>query len=156
MNKSITLVRLTKLRRQWKRQGRKVVFTNGCFDILHRGHVEYLRKAKKLGDILIVGLNSDRSVRALKGPGRPLQPQEDRAAILSALSAVDYVVIFNDLTPRKLIETLKPDVLAKGADYRQSEIVGADVVKSYGGRVVRVPLFKGKSTSDLLRQVKKL
>ncbi len=136
-----------------RRQRRKVVFTNGVFDILHRGHVAYLAKAKSFGDVLIVGLNSDRSVRKLKGPERPLQKQADRAAILSALKAVDYVVVFGEETPGKLIREIKPDVLVKGADYKISEIVGARFVKANGGSVRRVRLTAGRSSSNLLRKL---
>lgn len=127
-----------------------IVFTNGVFDILHRGHVEYLAKAKKLGDVLIVGLNSDASVRRLKGEGRPLQKQNDRAIILLALEAVDYVVFFSENTPDKLIKQVKPDILVKGADYKISEIVGGDFVKSYGGKVKRISLTRGRSTSSII------
>jgi rfaE bifunctional protein nucleotidyltransferase chain/domain len=134
-----------------RRAGRKVVFTNGVFDIIHRGHVEYLAKAKSFGDVLIVGLNTDASVRRLKGKGRPIQPQSDRAAILLALKSVDCVVLFSDDTPARLIERVRPDVLVKGADYSLTEIVGAKQVKSYGGSVKRVRLIKGRSTSVLLR-----
>jgi len=136
-----------------RRQHRKVVFTNGVFDVLHRGHVTYLAKAKAFGDILVVGLNSDKSVRRLKGPGRPLQKQGDRAAILSALRAVDYVVVFGEETPGKLIREIKPDVLVKGADYKISEIVGASFVKSIGGSVRRVRLTPGRSSSNLLKKL---
>ena len=127
-----------------------IVFTNGVFDILHRGHVEYLAKAKKLGDVLIVGLNSDASVRRLKGEGRPLQKQNDRAIILLALEAVDYVIFFSENTPDKLIKQVKPDILVKGADYKISEIVGGDFVKSYGGKVKRISLTRGRSTSSII------
>ena len=138
-----------------RRRGKKIVFTNGVFDLLHRGHVTYLARARSYGDVLIVGLNSDRSVRRIKGPDRPLQKQADRAAILLALEAVDYVVIFGEETPQKLIEQIKPDVLVKGADYRLSEIVGAEFVKARGGQVRRIRLTAGRSTSDLLRRLKK-
>ncbi|MBU8933593.1 MAG: D-glycero-beta-D-manno-heptose 1-phosphate adenylyltransferase [candidate division Zixibacteria bacterium] len=137
-----------------KRKRHTIVFTNGVFDILHRGHVEYLARAKKLGDILIVGLNSDASVRRLKGQSRPLQRQQDRAAILLALRAVDYVVVFGEDTPDKLIQSVKPDILAKGADYKLSEIVGAEFVKSYGGKVRRIRLTKGQSTSRIIKHTK--
>ena len=136
-----------------RRQKNKIVFTNGVFDILHRGHVDYLAKARSFGDLLIVGLNSDRSVRRLKGAGRPLQKQTDRAAILLALESVDYVVIFGEETPDRLIRQVKPDVLVKGADYGISEIVGADFVKSHGGSVRRVRLTKGRSTSGIIEKL---
>ena len=137
-----------------RRKHLTIVFTNGVFDILHRGHVEYLARAKKCGEVLIVGLNSDSSVRRLKGPLRPLQKQRDRAAVLLALEAVDYVIIFGEDTPEELIQSVKPDVLVKGADYKISEIAGAQFVKSYGGEVKRIRLTKGQSTSDILKRVR--
>lgn len=136
-----------------RRTGKKIVFTNGVFDILHRGHVTYLQKAKSFGDVLIVGLNSDRSVRRLKGAGRPIQKQADRAAVLLALRSVDYVVVFGEDTPDRLIKQVRPQVLVKGADYRLSEIVGADFVKAHGGQVRRVRLTPGRSTSAILKKL---
>jgi D-beta-D-heptose 7-phosphate kinase/D-beta-D-heptose 1-phosphate adenosyltransferase len=141
------------LGRRLRRRKQKIVFTNGVFDILHRGHVGYLAKARSFGDCLIVGLNSDRSVRRLKGKNRPLQSQRDRAEILLALRSVDYVVVFGEDTPDKLIRQIKPDILVKGADYRISEIAGAEFVKSYGGKVRRVRLTPGRSTSQLQRKL---
>lgn len=138
------------------RKGRKVVFTNGCFDVLHSGHVRYLKKARSLGDLLIVGLNSDASVRKIKGKGRPILPEAERAEILSALEAVDYLVLFNDATPEKLIRKIVPDVLAKGADWKEDDIVGSDVVKAAGGKVARVRLVKGKSTTNIIAKIQKL
>jgi D-beta-D-heptose 7-phosphate kinase/D-beta-D-heptose 1-phosphate adenosyltransferase len=132
------------------RQGKRVVFTNGCFDLIHSGHVLYLDSARKLGDFLIVGLNGDKSVKRLKGPNRPLMPFKERALLLSYLTPVDMVVKFDDDTPLKLINKLRPDILAKGADYKISEIVGAAEVKSWGGQVRRIRLVKGKSTSRLI------
>lgn len=140
---------------KYRRQKKRIVFTNGVFDILHRGHVDYLSKAKSFGDILIVGLNSDSSVRKIKGPSRPINKQADRAYILLALKAVDLVVIFSEETPQKLIEQINPDVLVKGADYKISEIVGADFVKANGGSVRRVPLTKGRSTTGIIKALKK-
>ncbi|PIQ87228.1 MAG: D-glycero-beta-D-manno-heptose 1-phosphate adenylyltransferase [Candidatus Omnitrophica bacterium CG11_big_fil_rev_8_21_14_0_20_45_26] len=137
-----------------RRQKKKVVFTNGCFDVLHVGHVRYLSKAKEFGDVLIVGLNSDRSIRQLKGPGRPINRLSARAEVLAGLSSVDLIVAFNDKTPQALIRFLKPDVLVKGADYRIKEIAGAREVTASGGRVRRVPLVKGFSTSTLIRRAK--
>ena len=139
--------------RQLRRQGRRVVFTNGCFDLLHVGHVSLLEQAKGLGDVLIVALNSDRSVRALKGPARPVVRQDDRALVLAALSCVDYVTIFDERTPQRLITELKPDVLVKGADWSAQEIVGAEVVRRSGGRVVRVQLVNGYSTTKLVQRI---
>ena len=139
------------IRTQARTAGRTVVFTNGVFDLLHRGHVEYLQKARALGDILIVGLNSDASARRIKGERRPLCPQDDRVAVLSALACVDHVVLFNQDTPRELIESLVPDVLVKGADYSVETIVGADTVLKNGGRVVPIELTPGKSTTELIK-----
>jgi len=136
-----------------KLEGKKVVFTNGCFDILHRGHVACLEQAKRFGDVLVVGLNSDESVRRLKGPGRPFLGQEDRAAVLSALCCVDYVCIFERDTPLDLIVELRPDVLVKGADYRESEVVGAKEVSSWGGEVRLVELVPGVSTSEIAKRI---
>ena len=130
-----------------------LVFTNGCFDILHRGHVEYLSLARRLGDALVVGLNTDRSVRANKGPGRPINAEEDRAVVLAALEAVDAVVLFDDDTPLHLIQALQPDVLVKGGDYRPDEIVGGDVVVARGGRVVVAPLLPGRSTTEIVNRM---
>lgn len=136
---------------QWKDM--KVVFTNGCFDILHRGHVEYLAKAADLGDILVVGLNTDASVRRLKGEGRPVNNQEARALVLASLSFVDAVVLFDDDTPYNLIKTLRPDVLVKGADYQPEDIVGYDIVTSYGGTVTTIPLVEGYSTTNFIERL---
>lgn len=133
--------------------GQKMVFTNGCFDLLHAGHVDYLEKARSLGDFLVVGLNSDASVRALKGKGRPVTPVDQRARILAALGCVDAVVIFDALTPIRLIEALSPDVLVKGADWKEDEIVGADHVRSRGGKVDRIPFEHDISTSRILRTI---
>lgn len=149
----ITRADIARLTARLRRAGKKIVFTNGVFDILHRGHVEYLGKAKSFGDVLIVGLNGDASVRRIKGRRRPLQNQKDRAIILLALHAVDYVVLFSEDTPDKLIRQVRPDVLVKGADYKISEIVGADFVRSYGGIVRRVKLTKGSSTSTIIRKL---
>jgi rfaE bifunctional protein nucleotidyltransferase chain/domain len=129
-----------------------LAFTNGCFDILHRGHVEYLTFARSLADMLVVGLNSDDSVRGLKGAGRPLNAGEDRAIVLAGLEAVDYVVVFDEDTPRDLIRDLLPDVLVKGADYTVDQVVGATEVQAAGGRVVLAPLTPGRSTTDLIRR----
>ncbi len=133
---------------QWKDM--KVVFTNGCFDILHRGHVEYLAKAADMGDVLVVGLNTDASVRRLKGEGRPINNEEARALVLASLSFVDAVVLFDEDTPLELIKAVHPDVLVKGADYKPEEIVGYDFVTSYGGTVATVPLVEGYSTTSIV------
>ena len=126
-----------------KQRNRKLVFTNGCFDLLHRGHVELLASAGRLGDTLVVGLNSDSSVREIKGVGRPLIDQDDRAFVLLQLRSVDYVTIFDEETPLEVIEALRPDVLVKGAEYGKGEIVGESFVEGYGGRVVRLVIIKG-------------
>jgi len=136
-----------------KKNGKKIVFTNGCFDIIHKGHIEYLQKAKALGDILVIGLNSDESVRRLKGPERPVMPEEDRAYILSHIVGVDVVCVFNEDTPHKIIKTLVPDILVKGAEYELHEIVGRDVVEGAGGKVVRVPMIEGRSTRNLIKKI---
>jgi D-beta-D-heptose 7-phosphate kinase/D-beta-D-heptose 1-phosphate adenosyltransferase len=133
--------------------GKKIVFTNGCFDILHFGHVDYLRRAASLGDIMVVGLNSDASVRRLKGPRRPVNAEEDRALLLAALEFVDYVVIFDENTPYELIMDLQPDILAKGADYRPEEVVGKDLVESRGGVLALIPLVEGRSTSAIIEHI---
>jgi D-sedoheptulose 7-phosphate isomerase len=132
----------------------KVVFTNGCFDVLHRGHVDLLMRARALGDKLVVGINSDASVRAIKGPGRPLVPQAEREAVLRALRCVDDVVVFDDTTPARLIAELKPDVLVKGGDWSPDQIVGADVVLARGGQVHSLPLVPGYSTSALVARIR--
>ena len=136
--------------------GRRVVFTNGVFDLLHPGHVRYLRDARALGDALIVGVNSDRSVRSYKAPDRPINPEAERAELLAAVACVDAVVIFDEETPHAIISRIQPDVLVKGADWGPDNIVGRDVVEARGGRVVRVELAPGYSTSDLINRVRKL
>ncbi|MCX6349843.1 MAG: D-glycero-beta-D-manno-heptose 1-phosphate adenylyltransferase [Candidatus Aureabacteria bacterium] len=142
---------LLRLLRGLKRRGKTVVFTNGCFDLLHVGHVRLLAAAKKLGDFLVVAVNSDRSIRALaKGPGRPLVPEGERAELIAALEMVDYVTIFGESTPLALIRALLPDVLVKGGDWKAEEIVGGKEVKAAGGKVVVVPLVPGHSTTELL------
>ena len=133
--------------------GKKIAFTNGCFDILHPGHTRYLYKARASADFLVVALNSDASLKALKGPGRPILPEEARAELLAALGFVDAVVIFDEDTPLKLIKKLLPDVLVKGADWSEEEIVGADVVKEAGGEVERIPVVKGFSTSSIVERI---
>ena len=134
--------------------GRRVVFTNGVFDILHPGHVRYLREARSLGDLLIVGLNADASVRRNKGPARPVNSEQDRAEILAALECVDAVVIFAEDTPADIIEAVQPDVLVKGADWAEDAIVGRDTVEARGGRVVRVAVEKGFSTTSIIEKIK--
>jgi len=156
MKNVISLKRLLKELSPLREKGRKVVFTNGCFDIIHAGHVRYLTKARSLGDMLVVGLNSDASVRAIKGPSRPIVPEAERAEVLGALRCVDYVVIFNEDTPLSLITALRPDILVKGSDWAAHEIVGGDVVKESGGRVARIRLLKGRSTTNIIKRVLEL
>lgn len=139
-----------------KRNGKRVVFTNGCFDLLHPGHTRYLTDARKLGDVLIVAINSDRSVRELKGDGRPIFPQEERAEILAALKAVDYVTVFDDPTPREVIARMLPHVLVKGAGWGPNEIVGRKEVEAAGGRVVSMPAVPGFSTTCIVNAVQKI
>jgi D-beta-D-heptose 7-phosphate kinase/D-beta-D-heptose 1-phosphate adenosyltransferase len=136
-----------------RRLGQRVAFTNGCFDVLHAGHVQYLQEARAQADVLVVGLNSDASVRGLKGPGRPVHPFEARALVLAGLEAVDYLTIFDEPTPLELIGIIRPDVLVKGADYRKDEVVGASLVESYGGRVHLAPLREGYSTTRVLQRL---
>jgi D-beta-D-heptose 7-phosphate kinase/D-beta-D-heptose 1-phosphate adenosyltransferase len=139
-----------------RRQGRIIVFTNGVFDILHPGHVRYLAEARRQGDALIVGLNSDNSARRLaKGPGRPVNPERERAEVLAALQAVDAVVIFDEDTPLEIVTALQPDVLVKGADWPADAIVGRDVVEARGGKVVRVAMAEGYSTSSILERLQR-
>jgi D-glycero-beta-D-manno-heptose 1-phosphate adenylyltransferase len=135
------------------RKNKTVVFTNGCFDILHSGHVSYLNEARSLGDLLVVGLNSDGSVKRLKGENRPVNKQEDRQFMLQNLKAIDYVLIFDEDTPFELISALKPDVLVKGGDWKEEQIIGFDIVRSYGGKVMSLSFKDGYSTTDLIRQV---
>lgn len=146
---------LAEITRRLQRQGKRIIFTNGCFDILHVGHVDYLSNARKLGEVLVIGLNSDDSVRRLKGAGRPINKEKDRARVLSSLSFVDFIAIFDEDTPKKLIEKLSPDVLVKGGDWKKKYIVGAEFVKSHGGRVVTIPFVKGYSTTSLIEKMSK-
>ncbi len=141
------------LLRRWRFLQRKIVFTNGCFDLLHAGHIDYLIKASELGDVLVVGLNSDASVGGLKGGNRPVNGQDARAHVLAALGMVDAVILFDDETPRMLIESVQPDVLVKGADYKPEEIAGYDIVKARGGEVVTVDLLPGFSTSAIIERI---
>lgn len=155
MGKIVKLQELIQIRKKAKKENKKVVFTNGCFDLLHRGHIEYLKKAKRWGDLLVVGLNSDSSVRKIKGKGRPIQKQADRAAILVSLYFVDYVFIFNELTPFKLISKLIPDILVKGGDWKVKDIVGKDIVESHGGKVLSIKMVKEKSTRNIIQTILK-
>ena len=140
----------------WKAQGQKVVFTNGCFDILHLGHIDYLEKARNLGDRLVVGLNTDQSVKRIKGKGRPVVDEMARARVIAALAFVDAVVYFGEDTPYQLIDQLKPDILVKGNDYLAENIVGADIVMANGGEVLTIDLVEGYSTTTIIHKIKNL
>jgi D-beta-D-heptose 7-phosphate kinase/D-beta-D-heptose 1-phosphate adenosyltransferase len=142
-------------RERLRRAGKKLVFTNGVFDILHVGHVRYLAQARELGDALVVAINSDASVRELKGEARPLVNQDERAEVLSALSSVDYVTVFDDISPRSLIAELLPDVLVKGGDYALDQIHGREEVEAAGGRVISLPFVEGNSTSEIIERMKR-
>ena len=141
-------------RRLWREQGRRVVFTNGCFDVLHAGHVKLLEQARAQGEVLVVGLNSDASVRGLKGDGRPILPETERAELLLALQSVDEVVVYDEPTPLELIQALVPDVLVKGADWAADQVVGADVVRAAGGTLVRVELVPERSTTAVVERIR--
>ena len=148
-NKICSTCEIIKVVEKLKKENKKIVFTNGCFDLLHIGHVSLFQKAKTLGDVLIVAINSDASLAQLKGPKRPLVPQTDRTQILAALSCIDYVVVFNEQTPYELLSVLKPDILVKGGDYKIEDIVGKEFVKE----VYRYPLVEGKSTTNLIKLI---
>ena len=153
MNKIYPRAELKAVIDRLKREGKKVIFTNGCFDVLHAGHTRYLSEARKLGDVLVLALNSDRSVRALKGPMRPIVPEAERAEVLAALSSVDYVTVFDEMTPLALIEFLRPDVIVKGGDWAEKDIVGADAVRTWGGRVAVMPELEGASTTNIIEKI---
>ena len=138
----------------WRLKDYRIVFTNGCFDILHYGHIKYLQDAKLASDILVLGLNSDASVKRIKGHKRPANKQLDRSRVLAALSCVDYITVFNQDTPLKLIKLLRPDILIKGGDWETDKIIGAEFVKGYGGRVLTIPYLKGYSTTGLIARLK--
>ena len=147
---------LRRERQRLRAEGRRLVFTNGCFDILHVGHVRYLQSARNLGDALVVAINSDRSVRELKGAGRPIMNEQERAEMLAALGAVDYVTIFDDISPRTLISEVLPDILVKGGDYNLDEIHGREETEAAGGRVLSLPFVEGASTSSIIERVKRV
>lgn len=155
-DKIVSIESLRELRQCLRSEGRRLVFTNGCFDILHVGHVRYLQSARELGDVLLVAINSDRSVRELKGAGRPIMNEEERAEMLSALSAVDYVTIFDALSPRALIAEILPDVLVKGGDYELDEIHGRAETEAAGGRVMALPFVEGASTSSIIDRIRRV
>ena len=151
-----SLAALAGIVRRAKLRNRIVVVANGCFDLLHAGHVSLLERARRQGDLLIVAINSDRSVRALKGPHRPVVTARDRAVVLASLESVDYVTVFNELTPQRVIARLRPHVLVKGADWSAGRVVGRDIVERGGGKLVRVPLLAGRSTSRLMQRLRSL
>lgn len=153
--KVISTEELRAERERLREGGLRLVFTNGCFDVLHVGHVRYLARARELGDALVVAINSDRAVRELKGAGRPIMNESERAEMLASLRAVDYVTVFDDLSPRSLIAALLPDVLVKGGDYALSEIHGREEVEAAGGRVVSLPFIEGASTTSIIERIKK-
>jgi D-beta-D-heptose 7-phosphate kinase/D-beta-D-heptose 1-phosphate adenosyltransferase len=153
MAKILSLDQLLSERHRLGRQGRRVVFTNGCFDLIHPGHIRYLQEARRLGDALIVALNSDRSVRELKGEKRPILDQTERAEVMAAFGCVDYVTIFDESTPREIIAALLPDVLVKGGDWGVDRIVGRDEVEAAGGKVLSLPFVEGCSTSDVIERI---
>ncbi len=153
MSKFKTAAQIKKIAAVLRRRGKKIVFTNGCFDIIHYGHIKYLEKCKKLGDALIVGLNSDSSVKKIKGKNRPVTGEKERASIMASFEFVDYVTVFSETTPARLIEKISPDVLAKGGDWAKSEIVGAAYVKKNGGKVKTIPFVMGYSTTRILKRL---
>ena len=139
----------------WRFLSKKIVFTNGCFDIIHLGHIDYLSKAKDLGDILLIGLNTDDSVKRLKGNNRPINNQQERAVLLASLQFIDGIILFNEDTPHDLIKKTKPDILVKGSDYKKEEIVGADVIKNTGGEIITIDFLEGYSTTSILDKIRK-
>ena len=154
-DKIFTLPQLQEQAKAWRRQGQRIVFTNGCFDLLHLGHVDYLEKARRLGDKLVLGLNTDASISRIKGPSRPFQDEVSRARIMASLLFVDAVVLFDQNTPLELIEAVQPDILVKGDDYTVENIVGHEVVLARGGEVKTVPLVKGYSTTNIVKRIEK-
>ena len=153
MGKVVTLSELLEIRQRLRSEGKQVVFTNGCFDILHRGHVDYLTKAKECGDVLVVGVNSDDSVRRIKGKARPIVPQDDRAFLVANLSPVDFACIFEEDTPADIISAVMPDVLVKGSDWSIDHIVGRDVVEGAGGKVINIELTPNRSTTNIIKTI---
>ncbi len=148
-----TFEEVVRIRQQMRREGRKLVFTNGCFDILHAGHVRLLNQARAMGDALVLALNSDRSVRAVKGENRPIVPEAERAEVVAALACVDYVFLFDDLTPQRIIDAIVPDILVKGADWGISEIVGRETVEKAGGVVRSIPVVEGASSTSIIERI---
>src|SRR5450759_292819 len=156
MNKILERNALKNKLEELRKEGKKIAFTNGCFDILHVGHIRYLREAKKTADVLVLALNSDSSVRAIKGDKRPLMSEEERAEILAALDFIDFVTIFPELTPLELINYLKPDILIKGGDWPEEKVIGREEIKKWGGRVAIIPEVEGKSTTNIVEKIKKV
>lgn len=153
MGKIKTFSEIKKIAQKLKKEGKIIVFTNGCFDIIHPGHLRVLKKAKSLGDVLIVGLNKDKSVKRLKGENRPVIDEKGRAEILSSFEMVDYVVLFGEDTPERLIKTILPHYIVKGGDYKPEEVVGKDIVEKYGGKVIIFPLYKKYSTTKIINKI---
>jgi len=153
MEKIIEIEEAKRIREELSRKEKVLVFTNGCFDLIHRGHIEYLKKAKSLGDILLVAINSDVSVRRIKGKERPIVPLSDRIYILSQFPFIDFLISFNEETPEHLIKILVPNILVKGSDYKKSKIIGSDIVIKNGGRVVTIPLLKGRSSRNIINRI---
>jgi D-beta-D-heptose 7-phosphate kinase/D-beta-D-heptose 1-phosphate adenosyltransferase len=153
MNKILTWEAMREVVNLRRKEGQTIAFTNGCFDILHVGHVKYLEAARRMGDLLILGLNSDASVRAIKGEKRPLVPQAERAEVVASLESVDYVTLFDETTPLRLIEYLQPDCIVKGGDWKEASVVGGDLVRARGGKVVIVPLIEGASTTNIVEKI---
>lgn len=155
MNKKvITLRKATMLAKNLKSAGKKIIFTNGCFDLIHAGHVTYLEKAKKYGDVLILGLNSDASIKQIKGDQRPILGEKDRALLLSAFNFIDYIIFFNEATPIRVIKSIKPDIHIKGGDYRVKDLPEYPIIKKYGGVIKILPYIKGCSTTSLIEKIK--
>ena len=152
-NKIYSLTELEKQVKQWNKENKKIVFTNGCFDIIHQGHIDYLAKARDLGDKLIIGLNTDLSVSSIKGPTRPIQDEKSRAIILASMQFVDAIVYFSEPTPYELIKAIQPDILVKGADYKPEEIVGYDIVKAKGGEIITLTYLEGYSTTNIITKI---
>ena len=155
-NKILPIDQAIEMISDWKKHDKKIVFSNGCFDIVHAGHVDYLEKAKGLGDYLVIGLNTDDSVSRIKGPLRPIIDEANRSVLIASLACVDMVVFFNDDTPYELIKTILPDILVKGKDYEISNIVGADIVMQHGGKVETIELTEGLSTTSIIKKIKQL
>jgi D-beta-D-heptose 7-phosphate kinase/D-beta-D-heptose 1-phosphate adenosyltransferase len=150
-----TLEDLKRITTQAQTAGKRVVLTNGCFDLLHRGHLHVLRSARELGDLLIVAMNSDTSVQQIKGPNRPIFPEADRTELIAAMEVVDYLLLFDEGDPHLLIEALKPDILVKGGDWKKDQVVGAEIVERHGGKVILVPYLEGYSTTEIIERIRK-